>query len=103
MDYLLNEQQVMIRDLCRKIAKDKIAPVAQELDKTEEFPWEIMKLLSQSDLFGIYISAEYGGLGGGVLDLCIATEELSKACGGISVCYAASALGTFPIILFGSD
>jgi butyryl-CoA dehydrogenase len=51
----------------------------------------------------VYIASEYGGLGGGVLELCIATEELSKACGGISVCYAASALGTYPIILFGND
>ena len=103
MDYLLNEQQIMIRDLCRQIARDKIAPVATELDKSEEFPWGIMKILAQSDLFGIYISPEYGGLGGGVLELCIATEELSKACGGVAVCYAASALGTYPIILFGND
>lgn len=103
MDYLLNEQQIMIRDLCRKIAKEKIAPIAAELDKSEEFPWQIMKILAQSDLFGVYISPEYGGLGGGVLELCIATEELSKACGGISVCYAASALGTYPIILFGNE
>lgn len=103
MDYLLNEQQIMIRDLCRQIAKEKIAPIAGELDKTEQFPWEIMKTLAGSDLFGVYIAPEYGGLGGGVLELCIATEELSKACGGISVCYAASALGTYPIILFGNE
>lgn len=103
MDYLLNEQQIMIRDLCRQIAQEKIAPVAAELDKTEKFPWDLMKVLAQSDLFGVYISPEYGGLGGGVLELCIATEELSKACGGIAVCYAASALGTYPIILFGTD
>lgn len=103
MDYLLNEQQLMIRDLCRQIAQEKIAPIAGELDKTEKFPWEIMKILSQSDLFGVYIAEEYGGLGGGVMELCVATEELSKGCGGIAVCYAASALGTYPIILFGND
>lgn len=103
MDYLLNEQQQMIRDLCRQIAKEKIAPIAGELDKTEKFPWEIMKILSQSDLFGVYIESQYGGLGGGVMELCVATEELSKGCGGIAVCYAASALGTYPIILFGND
>lgn len=103
MDYLLNEQQQMIRDLCRQIAKEKIAPIAGELDKTEKFPWEIMKILSQSDLFGIYIESQYGGLGGGVMELCVATEELSKGCGGIAVCYAASALGTYPIILFGNE
>lgn len=103
MDYLLTEEQKMIQDLARKIAKEKIAPVAAEYDEKEEFPWPIMKILSESDLFGVYIEEKYGGTGGGVLDLAIVTEELSKACGGIAVCYAASALGTYPIILYGND
>lgn len=103
MDYFLNEQQIMIRDLCRQIAKEKIAPVAAEYDKTEEFPWPIVKVLAQADIFGVSIPAEYGGLGGGVLETCIATEELSKACGGISLAFAATYLGTDPIILFGTD
>lgn len=111
MDYLLTEEQIMIRDLCRKIAQEKIRPVAAELDKTEEFPWEIMKILAQSDLFSIFIPEQFGGTvelapkqaTGGVLDLCIATEELSRACGGVAVCYAASALGSFPIILSGNE
>lgn len=110
MDYFLTEEQLMIKELCAKIAEEKIRPIAAELDKTEEFPREVMKVLAQSDLFGIFIPAEFGGTlelpegrtTGGVLDLCIATEELSRACGGIAVCYAASALGTFPIILYGS-
>ena len=103
MDYLLTENQKMIQELARKIAEEKIAPVAAEYDEKEEFPWPIMKILSESDLFGVYIDEKYGGTGGGVLDLAIVTEELSKACGGIAVCYAASALGTYPIILYGSD
>ena len=103
MNYLLTEEQKMIRDLCRQIADEKIRPVAAEFDKNEQFPAEIMKALAQSDLFGIFVPEEYGGMGVGVLSLCIATEELSKACGGIAVCYAASALGTFPIILFGNE
>lgn len=103
MDYLLTENQKMIQDLARQIAQEKIAPVAAEYDEKEEFPWPIMKILSDSDLFGVYIEEKYGGTGGGVLDLAIVTEELSKACGGIAVCYAASALGTYPIILYGSD
>ena len=65
IDYLLTEEQIMIRDLCRQIADEKIRPMAAELDKTEEFPWEIMKVMAQSDLFGVYIPEEYGGLGGG--------------------------------------
>lgn len=103
MDYLLSESQVMIRDLCRQIAKEKIAPAAAEYDKSEEFPRDIIKIIADSDLFAVFVPVEYGGTGGGVLDLCIATEELSRACGGIAVCYAASALGTFPIVLYGSD
>ncbi|MEI8175582.1 MAG: acyl-CoA dehydrogenase family protein [Candidatus Omnitrophota bacterium] len=103
MDYLLNEQQIMIRDLARQIARDKIAPVAAHYDETEEFPWPIVKILADADLFGVYIEEQYGGIGGGVLELAVCTEELSRACGGISLCLAATALGTFPIILFGND
>jgi len=103
MDYQFTEEQIMIRDLARKVAQEKIVPKAAEYDESGEFPWEIMKLLADSDLFGIYIEEKYGGTGGGVLELAIVTEELSKACGGIAVCFAASALGTFPILLFGND
>jgi butyryl-CoA dehydrogenase len=103
MDYLLTEEQQMIRDLARQIAEEKIVPVRAELDEKEEFPWEIMKVLSQSDMFGLFIPEEYGGLGKGCLELCIAVEELSRACVGVSTTYAANALGTYPILLFGSD
>ena len=103
MDYLFTEEQKMIRDLCRQIAKEKIAPIAAEYDRSEKFPHEAIKIIADSDLFAIFVPVECGGTGGGVLDLCIATEELSRACGGIAVCYAASALGTFPIVLFGND
>ncbi|OGX11896.1 MAG: acyl-CoA dehydrogenase [Omnitrophica WOR_2 bacterium GWB2_45_9] len=103
MDYLFTEEQKMIRDLCRQIAREKIAPIAAEYDRSEKFPHEAIKIIADSDLFAIFVPVEYGGTGGGVLDLSIATEELSRACGGIAVCYAASALGTFPIVLFGND
>ncbi|MDD4894115.1 MAG: acyl-CoA dehydrogenase family protein [Candidatus Omnitrophica bacterium] len=103
MDYLLTDEQKMIQELACKIAVEKIRPVAAKYDQTEDYPWEIIKILAQSDLFAIFVPAEYGGTGGGIMDLCITTEELSRACGGIAVCYAASALGTFPIILFGND
>lgn len=103
MDYRFNEQQIMVRDLVRQIAEEKIRPKVAHYDETEEFPWDIMNVLAQSDLFGVYIEEKYGGLGGGVMELAITTEELSKACGGIAVCYAASALGTYPIILFGDE
>src|SRR4030067_951178 len=103
MDYFLSEEQIMIRDLARQIAEEKIVPVRAELDETGEFPWDVMKVLAQSDLFGLFIPEEYGGLGKGCLELCIAVEELSRACLGVSTTYAANALGTSPILLFGSE
>ncbi len=103
MDYFLNEEQIMIRDLARQIAEEKIVPVRAELDETGKFPWDIMKVLAQSDLFGLFIPEEYGGLGKGCFELCIAVEELSRACLGVSTTYAANALGTYPLLLFGSD
>ncbi len=102
MDYFLTEEQIMIRDLARQVAEERVVPVRHELDEKEEFPWEIMKVLAQSDLFGIFIPEEYGGLGKGCLELCIAIEEISRACLGVSTSYAANALGTFPILLNGS-
>ncbi len=103
MDYLLSEEQIMVRDLARKIAQEKLKPIVKELEEKEEFPWVIMKMLADADLFGVYIDEKYGGMGAGVLELCLVTEELSRACGGVAVSYAASALGTDPIILFGSE
>lgn len=103
MDYFLNEEQIMTRDLARRIAEEKVVPVRRELDEKEEFPWDVMKALAQSDLFSLFIPEEYGGLGKGTLELCITIEELSKACLGVSTTYAANALGTYPILLFGTD
>ena len=103
MDYLLTEEQRMVKELAKQIADEKIRPVAAEYDEKEEFPWPIVKVLADSDLFGVYIDEKYGGTGGGVTNLAICTEELSKACGGIALALAATALGAFPIILFGSD
>lgn len=103
MNYFLNEEQEMIRDLTRQIADEKIVPVRAELDEKEEFPWEIMKVLAQSDLFGLFIPEEYGGIGKGSLEIAIAIEELSRACLGVATSYSANALGFLPIILNGSD
>lgn len=103
MNYGLTEQQEMIRDLCRQVAQEKIKPIREHYDETSEFPHEILKVFAQADLCGIYIEEKYGGLGGGVMDLSIAVEELSKVCSGIALSLAATALGTFPIILYGND
>ncbi len=103
MDYLLSEEQMMIKELANQIAREKILPVRAELDETEEFPWEIMNILADSDMFGLYIPEEYGGMGGGILDNCIAIEEISRVCIGVSVSFAASGLGAYPILLYGNE
>jgi alkylation response protein AidB-like acyl-CoA dehydrogenase len=103
MNYFLSDDQKMIKDLAAQIAREKIAPIAAELDESGEFPWEIVKTLAQSDLFRVFIPTEYDGLGGGMFEMCLVVEELSRACSGIALSYAASGLGTIPIILFGSD
>ena len=63
MDYFLTEEQKMIRDLARQIADEKVRPVAAEYDEKEEFPWPILKVIAESDLFGIFIEEKYGGTG----------------------------------------
>lgn len=103
MDYFLSEEQIMIRDLAAQIAREKILPVRAELDEKEEFPWDIMHALSDADMCGLYIPEEFGGMGGGMLDNCIAIEQLSRACVAVSVTFAASGLGAYPILLFGSE
>jgi len=103
MDYFLTEEQQMVRDLARQIAEEKVVPVRAELDEKGEYPWEIIKVLAQSDMIGLFIPEEYGGLGKGCLELCLVVEELSCACVGVSTTYAANALGTFPLLIFGSD
>ena len=103
MDYFLTEEQEMIRDLARRIAQEKVLPLRVELDEKEEFPWSIMKNLAEADLFGIYLPEEYSGTGGGCFELCLAVEELSRVCAGVAVSFAASALGAFPLLLFGND
>ena len=103
MDYGLTETQGMIRDLARQIAQEKIKPIREHYDEVNEFPHEIVKVFADADLCGVYIGEEYGGMGGGIMDLAICVEELSKVCSGIALALAATALGTFPIILFGTD
>ena len=103
MNYFLTENQVMIRDLAREITLEQVVPRAAELDEKEEFPTVILDILAKSGFMGLYIPEAYGGLGGGCLELCIATEELSRGCGGTAVSYAANALGSFPILLFGTE
>ena len=103
MDYGMNEEQKMIQDLAKKIAVEKALPLREELDISGEFPWPVVKALAESNLTGIGIEEKYEGIGKGVFEYCIVTEQLSIICGGIALAFAATGLGTMPIILFGNE
>ncbi len=103
MDYFLTEEQRMLKELARKIAEEKVMPVRAELDEKEEFPWEMMHICAEAGLFGVTLPEEYGGFGGGVFENCVVIEELSRACIGVSVSFAGSGLGAYPILLHGTE
>jgi butyryl-CoA dehydrogenase len=103
LDYFLTEQQKTIKALARRIAEERIRPVRAELDEKEEFPWDIVKELAAADMFRVFVPEQYDGLGGGCLDLCLVTEELSRVCSGIAVTYAASALGCMTLMEYGTE
>ncbi|RKZ05025.1 acyl-CoA dehydrogenase [Candidatus Fermentibacteria bacterium] len=103
MNYMLNEDLQAIKEICIEIGEKHILPIRAELDEENKFPREIMNIMAQSDLFTIYIPEEYGGTGMGSMALAVATEELSRYCGGVAVSYAANALGAMPILLMGSE
>ncbi len=102
MDYGLTEEQSAIKELAYELAVKKIKPVRQECDRNEELPAAVIEELRKADLFGLYIPAEYGGTGGGVTELALAIEQLSRICAGISLPTATSALGAMPILLYGT-
>jgi len=103
MNYFLTEEQKSIKNLARSLAEQLVKPVRQQLDEKGEFPYEIMKEFSKAGLLGIYIPEAYGGAGGGVFEMCMVVEEISRVCGGVGVCYAANGLAAYPIILSASE
>jgi len=103
LEYFLTEQQKVIKGLARKIAEESILPVRAKLDEEEEFPWAIMKDLADTDMFGVFVPEEYGGVGGGCFELCLVMEELSRVCSAVAVSYAASALGSLTLLEYGTE
>ena len=101
MDYDLTEQQNDILSLAYQLGQQKIRPVREHYDATEEFPWPVIEEMRRADLFGVYLPEAYGGLGGGTLELVLVAEQISRACGGIALAVAASGLCGIPILLFG--
>ncbi|MCG2791785.1 MAG: acyl-CoA dehydrogenase family protein [Actinomycetia bacterium] len=103
MRYLLTEEQKMIVDICRQIVAERIVPVRAEMDEKGIFPWEIINEIGKSDLFRLFIPEEYEGMGTGIFEVCLATEELSRGDLSVATSYAASGLGLIPILVAGSE
>jgi butyryl-CoA dehydrogenase len=103
MKELLPKRTQEYKVRAREVAENAVRPVAAELDRSGEYPWTVIRALRDAELMGIWIPQEYGGHGAGVLDMCVVVEELSRACGGVGVAYAVNALGSFPIVLGGSE
>jgi alkylation response protein AidB-like acyl-CoA dehydrogenase len=103
VEYFFTDTQKEIRDLARRFAQEKMKPVRAELDKTGEFPFDLLKGMGELGLMGVYFPEEYGGLGGGIMEMCIVVEELCRVDGAAGLCYAACGLGAFPILVGGTD
>jgi butyryl-CoA dehydrogenase len=101
--YYLTDEQRAVRDLVREIAREKIAPVAAYYDETESYPEEIMKLLAQQGLMGIWVPEAYGGTGMGALAVSLVAEELAWACAATATNWGATPLGGYPIVLAGTE
>jgi len=105
LDYGLTEEQRAIRDLAHEIAENELRPVAAQYDVSGEFPWPVVRTMAAADLFRTFIPEEYDGIDGGTptMNLALVTEELSRACGGIALALAGTALGAMPILLSASE
>ena len=103
MDHLLSPRNLEWRDRARQVARSVVLPNAWKYDRLQEYPWEIKEAMAEAGLMRVWIPEEYGGAGGGVLDLCLVVEELSRCCGGTGVLFAVNALGSFPILIAGTE
>ncbi|MDX6490492.1 MAG: short-chain 2-methylacyl-CoA dehydrogenase, partial [Gaiellaceae bacterium] len=104
VNYDLTDEQELVRQTVRDFAVSRVAPVAEELDREERFPYELVAELAELGLMGIPIPEEYGGAGADTLSYAIAVEELTRIDSSVAITVAAHiSLGTMPIYLFGND
>ncbi|XP_066295247.1 medium-chain specific acyl-CoA dehydrogenase, mitochondrial-like isoform X2 [Branchiostoma lanceolatum] len=98
----LTDEQREYQDLARKFAREEIIPVASQYDKTGEYPFPILKKGWELGLMNTHIPADYGGMGLGIFDGCMITEELAYGCTGIQTAFEANNLAQVPVILAGN-
>jgi alkylation response protein AidB-like acyl-CoA dehydrogenase len=101
--YALTEEQRDLREVIRRLATERIAPRAAEIDASGEFPQDVRALLAEHDLLGLPFEERHGGTGTGALMLTVAIEEIAKACASSALILAVQDLGTLPIRLAGSE
>jgi alkylation response protein AidB-like acyl-CoA dehydrogenase len=99
----LTDEQREIRELVREITRERIAPRAAEIDKSAEFPWDVVELFREHDIFGLCFDEDHGGMGTGTLMVLIAVEEISKACATSGLILAVQELGALGLKLAGTD
>ncbi|MDQ3129009.1 MAG: acyl-CoA dehydrogenase family protein [Chloroflexota bacterium] len=100
--YRLTEDQSALRDAVRVLADERIAPRAAEIDKTAEFPWDVKELLASHDILSLPFPEEYGGLGGDLLTVCLAVEQISRVCATSGLILAVHELASLPLLLAGT-
>jgi short-chain 2-methylacyl-CoA dehydrogenase len=104
VDFDLNDEQRLLRDTVRDFARQEVAPVAEELDRTKSFPYELVAKMGELGLMGIPFPEEYGGGGADTLAYALAVEELTRIDSSVAITMAAhTSLGTMPIHLWGTD
>lgn len=101
--YALTDDQLDLRETIRKVAQERVAPRAAEIDEKAAYPHDLRELFAELNLFGLPFEPEHGGTGTGVLMLNIAVEEIAKACASTALMLMVQELGTLPIKLFGSE
>jgi alkylation response protein AidB-like acyl-CoA dehydrogenase len=101
--FYLSDEQRMIRDLARKVARERVAPHAARYDEAEAYPEDSMRAITEAGFYAIWVPEEYGGNDLGCLALALVCEEIAYACAASGTQYLDQALGGLPILLFGSE
>jgi alkylation response protein AidB-like acyl-CoA dehydrogenase len=100
---VLSDEQREIRELVRSLARERIAPRAAEIDESHEFPWDVVELFREHEIFGLLFDEEWGGTGTGVLLALVAMEEVSKVCATSGLILAVQELGSLGLKLVGTQ
>jgi short-chain 2-methylacyl-CoA dehydrogenase len=104
VNFDLSEEQELVRSTVREFARERVAPIAEELDRDHRFPYELVEEMAELGLMGMTVPEEYEGAGADTLSYAIAVEELTRVDSSVAITMAAHhSLGTMPILLFGSD